>query len=440
MQRGRRAFRSVTWFCLCLAALCLAGLGARAELRAGAAKVSITPDVKTRAIPLGGYAARRGAPATGVHDTIFARAMALSNGAEKIYVVSVDLCFLPSNVKREVMRRLPALGVGKSDAARLLISATHTHSAPDPLAMHTGNTFALKGWSPFDRRLLDETATGIAWAIAQADKRMVPARLATGLISGAGRNRNRRGETLTDPTMTLLKVTALNGQPIAAVVNYAAHPVLYGDAMRDISADWPGVMTSDVERALGGSAVCLFLNGAEGDASPNGAQGVTEGERVADYGHTLSKLALQGLETVRAAPNPKIAAWTQIVTLPPRKPNALFILAAAQLGASVAQAKQFVLGLMPTTAPLSFARIGPLLLLGFPCEPTAQVGLAAKDRARKAGFALPAVVALTNEWLAYALAPAQYREGKYEAAMSFYGDQLGPTLLKGISAGLEKKR
>ena len=39
-----------------------------------------------------------------------------------------------------------------------------------------------------------------------------------------------------------------DGKPIAAIVNYAAHPTLYGDDMLEVSADWPGVMAQDVEK------------------------------------------------------------------------------------------------------------------------------------------------------------------------------------------------
>ena len=49
-----------------------------------------------------------------------------------------------------------------------------------------------------------------------------------------------------------------------------------------------------------------------------------------------------------------------------------------------------------------------------------------------------AVVALTNDWLAYCLTPEQYRAGKYEAVMSFYGEPFGPTLLDGVKAGLTR--
>ena len=128
--------------------------------------------------------------------------------------------------------------------------------------------------------------------------------------------------------------------------------------------------------------------------------------------------------------------WTQTVTLPPRKPNALFFLAAAQLGASMTQARELVNSLMPTTTQITFVRVGGLLLMGFPCEPSANIGLAAKQLARNAGVKTPAVVALTNDWLAYALTPEQYKAGKYEAVMSFYGEPFGPTLLDGVKTGL----
>ncbi|PMB41093.1 hypothetical protein CEN41_17900, partial [Fischerella thermalis CCMEE 5330] len=48
---------------------------ARTRLRAGAAKVDITPDLATIRIQLGGYNARLNMPPTGVHDPIYARAL-----------------------------------------------------------------------------------------------------------------------------------------------------------------------------------------------------------------------------------------------------------------------------------------------------------------------------------------------------------------------------
>jgi neutral ceramidase len=431
-----------TLFCrtlFILLLLCGTHFPAGAEFRAGAAKVSITPDVRSAKIPLGGYGARRDSPSTGVHDTIYARALVCSDGKTKAGIVSVDLCFLPANLISEIAKRVAAKGGTGLEADHLLIAATHTHSAPDPLVMHSGNTFLRKNWAPFDAKLVDFTADRIAEAIVQADRRQTAAKIEISLVEAKGWNRNRResvGEHTTDTAMTLVEVSGIEGRPLAAIVNFAAHPTLYSDKMMEVSADWPGPMTASIEKEMGADAVCLFLNGAEGDASTNGSQGDTAESRVAFYGNRLGALAWTGLQKTNPIPSTPLAAWTRRVKLPPRKPRAEFLLAALQLGATLDQARQFVSALMPESTTLHFVRIGDLLLMGFPCEPTGEIGLAAKAAARDAGFKTPAVVALANDWLGYALTPEQYRAGNYEASMSFYGDQLGPTLLMALKTGL----
>jgi len=433
--------RLVLLLCLGTALLAMPKLAipAAAQFRAGAAKVDITPDVQAMKVPLGGYAARRAAPATGMHDPVFARALILSEGSAKAGVVSVDLCFVPASLASEVVRRVQAAGVTGLDADHLLLAATHSHTAPDPLAMHRRNSFTYTGWTRFAPALLAFTAERIAQAIVQADRRQVPAQAGWGAQQTRGLNRNRRDEPVVDPALTLLKVTDATGRPLAALVNFAAHPTLYGDKMMAVSADWPGVMTADMEKVMGNGAVCLFLNGAEGDAAPKEAEGMTADARVQDYGHRVGQTARSLLNTITTRSKPVLAAWTHTITLPPRKANGMFLLAAATYGASIPQARQLVDGLMPETSTFHFIRIGDLLLMGFPCEPSGELGLAAKAEARKAGFALPVVVALANDWLAYALTPAQYRAGKYEAMMSFYGDQLGPTLLASLQTGLQHR-
>ena len=94
--------------CLCIITSVYIGVqGAIAgTLNAGSAKTNITPDVKASQIPLGGYAARRGKPAAGVHDPVYARALVLSQGAEKIAIVSVDLCFVPVCIRDNILKKL----------------------------------------------------------------------------------------------------------------------------------------------------------------------------------------------------------------------------------------------------------------------------------------------------------------------------------------------
>lgn len=412
---------------------------ASAELLAGAARTDITPDVKASKIPLGGYAARRGAPSTGVHDPVYAHALVLRSGPAKIAIVSLDLCFIPASIKLEVTRRLQSAARDWS-GKDLFLSATHTHSGPDPLAMHTGNNFTHASWTPFDPKLLAFTAERIAAAIVQAEKAERPATVAFASVDAPELNRNRRGEKLTDPALAVVKFAGTDGRSIAAIVNYAAHPTLYDDKMLDVSADWPGVMAADVEKALGEGAVCLFLNGAEGDASPSGVDDKQGDEKVAAYGHKIAAVVTGLLPGATVEPNAGLSAWQTDVALPPRKPNAMYIAAAGQLGATFAQARSLVDSMMPAATTITMVRIGNLLLIGMPCEPTAELGLRVKEMARAAGYTRPAVVALTNDWLAYALMPEQYRKGNYEAMMSFYGDQLGPKLLQAVESALKPRQ
>ena len=58
--------------------------GASAELRAGVATVSITPLEAGIPTPLGGYGARDGKPAVGVHDTLNAKALVLESGGNPL--------------------------------------------------------------------------------------------------------------------------------------------------------------------------------------------------------------------------------------------------------------------------------------------------------------------------------------------------------------------
>ncbi len=421
----------------------LVSVSAQAQLRAGAAKADLTPDVKARKVPLGGYAARKGASATGVLAPVFARAVVLQGSTTRVAIVSCDLCFLPAGLRNAVAARLRNTPAKDSS---LFLAATHTHTAPDPLAMHPGNVFRnLNGWTPFDETLLDFTANRIADAVIEASQKLEPVIFESVQGNLQGRNRNRRGDPTVDPQMTVVRLLKTGGSErssvVATLINFAAHPTLFDDTDRAISPDYPGVLTAETEKREGG--VCLFLNGAEGDATVSGATGKTAEERVQFYGKMLASEAAALRLPIAHAPLPPPAAasfffYREIeVTLPPRKPHGTFIVAAATFGATFAEARALVDALMPTKTILTLVKVGDVLLIGFPCEPTGDIGLEAKAAARAAGIKQPCVVALVNDWLGYCLTPEQYRAGKYEATMSFYGETIGTTMLDALREGLK---
>src|SRR5947209_7557375 len=76
-----------------------AGPAFAGERRAGVGRVEITPPVGT---PLGGYGERKGAPSTGVHDPIQAKALVLDDGATRLAIVTSDLVGTNPEMARRV--------------------------------------------------------------------------------------------------------------------------------------------------------------------------------------------------------------------------------------------------------------------------------------------------------------------------------------------------
>jgi hypothetical protein len=147
---------------LALALLAVCVLPTRAEFKAGAAVVDITP-VKLPVLVNGGMTSRSvGKINTHVH----ARAIALADGKEQLVIVVVDSCMMT----RPLLDEAKALAEKRTGipANRMLISATHAHSAP--ASMGCLGTDADPAYVPFLRDKLVE-------AIAAAQKNLEPARV-----------------------------------------------------------------------------------------------------------------------------------------------------------------------------------------------------------------------------------------------------------------------
>ncbi|MFN3422913.1 MAG: neutral/alkaline non-lysosomal ceramidase N-terminal domain-containing protein, partial [Armatimonadota bacterium] len=242
----------------------LSFLSHQSSLQCGAAKQDITPDVKARAIPLGGYGDRIGKPATGVHDPIFARAIVLSDGKRKVAIVGTDLLFVSEPLRQAVLQKIAETGIGDDS---LLLTATHSHAAPEAMAMNKRNIFQNPRIGIFDQWLFDFTVEGIAQAVLEANKNLRPAKFGWASKTVKELHRNRRSSKVTDDELFVLRFDGLDGRPIAAVVNYAAHPTILSAKCMEISGDWCGWLERQMEKALDDNAVVLFLNGAEGDQS-----------------------------------------------------------------------------------------------------------------------------------------------------------------------------
>jgi neutral ceramidase len=300
------------------------GPEARAEaLEAAVARIDITPPSGFR---LDGYPDPESSRiSTGTRDPLFARILVLKAGPDSLGLVDLDLenVFLPAYLSqlREATRR---------DVAHLLVDAIHTHSGPP---LDSSPTSPVGAWYA-------ATVAQIIAAVHATAAQTVPVRLGVGYgVAFLGHNRLRiehdggvtwfeknwtgTPNAQADPTVAVVRIDRADGSPLALLVNYACHPVIYGPDNRLYSADFPGIMTEVVERAMGGRALCFYLQGGAGNINPTHAastlqQGAVEFCRQAGtaLGEAAARVALR-LQTAAAA-EPSLQVAEDTLLLKPR--------------------------------------------------------------------------------------------------------------------------
>jgi hypothetical protein len=265
------------------------------DLRAGAAKVDITPPT---GFPMWGYGARHDKGAGGVLDPLHARALVLDTGKSRVAIVSLDLGRAPTREHTAAIRKKVKETAGVDT---VFLVGSHTHHGP---------VLELDSWpTPKESytRQLDDKLAGV---IADAAKQLRPARL--GVASKeVPFNRNRHTKLMDKPVdreFTVVRVEGADGKVIAHLVNFAAHATMQDNKVLKFSADFPGVLATAVEAETG--APCLYLQGACGDLSANPG----EHAGVDKFGKMLAKLTLDMSGTIKPAFGKDAALQTRTET------------------------------------------------------------------------------------------------------------------------------
>jgi hypothetical protein len=266
---------------LAVAILMLSVCGSvHADFEAGAAKADITPPT---GYPMWGYASRKDRPSTGVRDRLHARALVLAVDDAKIALVSLDLGRAPTRTSMQRIR--DAL---KPDGfTELFLVASHTHHGP---------VIELDNWPREGKPYVRELEEKLVEVIREADAKKRSARYGVASTE-VPFNRNRQSKRKDPPSdreLLVLRVEDLAGKPIAAAVNFAAHPTMLPADLMEFSADYPGAMAKRVEDETG--APCLFLQGAAGDLSANPPQGIRGPD---EFGRKLGDIVLSLAKDIR---------------------------------------------------------------------------------------------------------------------------------------------
>lgn len=460
--------------CLCcLLFILVVGSNAHAAdaaktFRAGAFAQDITPK-KFPVSVNGGMADRL---ATAVHDPLHARCLVLDDGTTKLAIVVCDSCM----ILREIM------DAAKEKAGRntgiptdkMLISATHTHTAPT-----NGGVFQSDPDLAYQLQLAEQIAEGITkahelrrpakigWAVGKnseqvfnrrwlreqekippdpfgksvATVQMNPGYQAPGLIKPAGP---------IDPDVSVLAVQSLDGKPVALLANYSLH---YVGGVEPLSADYFGAFAERIGQLVGAdpatkSFVGIMSNGTSGDCnninfggSPPKAS--PPGEKMKLVADSVAQTAFAAYQTIKFQDWVPLAMAEREIELGVRLPSADEVAEAYDI---LAKAKKPVLqGLRevyaretvllaryPATmkAKLQAIRIGDLGIASSPCETFAEIGLEIKQ---KSPFKPTFTIELANGYNGYLPTPDQHKLGGYEtwrARSSYVETDSSPKIVK----------
>lgn len=235
-------------------------------MKAGFARVRITPAVGTRMTGFGGRDRDRGCE--GIHDDPFVRALYLAHEGKEVLIVGFDLLFFSRD---EVDRYKGAIG-RRIDLrpSQILLNTSHTHSGPK-----------VGTWNydpPSDPFYLQELEYAMVKAACQARDATTDVTLWAGSTRSklpmSRRKRGPDGKVFWAPSPEAEVCTALpicllkdsGGKPICLLFSVSCHPSTISGF--DISAEYPGVAMGLLDQHLGfvGS---LFLQGAGGEAKPS---------------------------------------------------------------------------------------------------------------------------------------------------------------------------
>jgi neutral ceramidase len=223
----------------------------------------------------------------GVHIRQSARAfiIASKNSEKRIAFVSVDIGSIEHHITLEVVDRLKQQFGNTYQLDNVILSATHTHSAPSGY-WHSRTETGLDGG--FYPAHFDNIVQGILEAIIKAHQDLQPGNIYInkGRVENAGTNRSlvayeqnpaseRQGYADTiDKEMTLLKFVDDSGD--IGMINWlAVHPTSMTFFNRLISGDHKGFASLNIERKKGATYkhddefVAAFAQTNAGDVTPN---------------------------------------------------------------------------------------------------------------------------------------------------------------------------
>ncbi len=417
-------------------------------VRAGAFAMDVTPEHFPISVN-GGMADNQ---AKSAHDRLHARCLVLDDGTTKLALVVVDSCMLP----RDLLDKAKELAKAKTGipTSHMLISATHTHSAPTSTGVFQSNP---------DEKYVAWLPGKIAEGIEKANANLADAELGWSVVDEPTQVFNRRwwikpsvenrdpfGNTTdlvrmnpgsqnpallasagpTDPGVSILAARTKAGKPIALFGNYSLH---YVGGLPALSADYFGVFSELVAGKINAGDgepkfVGALFNGTSGDVNNVNFRDAVlpskPGERLRLVADVVATTAKKAYDQAKFSPSASLAVAETEIELKVRKPTDAELKRANDILAKAANrelrgveeiyARETVLlAKYPDTVKMKLQamRVGSLGVVGIPCEVFTEIGLEIK---RRSPLQPTFTVSLANGYNGYLPTPQQHRWGGYE--------------------------
>ena len=393
-----------------------AAFNVHSNLRAGVAKVDITPrDV--RSFEVTGHRRK----VTGVRDPLRAGVLILNDGETKAAIVTLDTIGAWDEMVKLARQRIEKeTGVPSKN---VMVAASHNHSGPS----FSKNV-------EWGCELIDKL--GKAAKEAAANMRPVSVGYGEDRISfGINRRKVINGRAVVrlnrdgpnDPRVKVLRFDdGRSLTPMAVLMHAVCHPCFftwgdkgsqpYPNGYPKMSADFPGEAQSFVEMCYAGKTSSLFLQGCAGDIRPNLPGYPYRCADEADIqwaGRDLGGAVVRTLASsvtreqlrTRAEYYP-IRVASSVVSLPGKQ------------------------GRIDTE--LMAMKIGPYLLLTMPGEPMVEYGF--KLEKAVADRAIPLIIGYANGNVGYIATTDSYKVGGYEPNTSKLAAEAEPIILTELSS------
>jgi neutral ceramidase len=389
------------------------------SLYAGFAKVSITPSLSSnednitkgifKYVPLAGYGDRNGKPSTGVHDSIFVKAVALKTGLRTIVFISTDLLINPPNITDSVVALLGRKGIIRE---QLFFSATHSHSSLGGWGSgYVGELFAGRENKYLEKWLVVQITESVTQSISD----LKPARIGSASFNAGIYTQNRLiGEAGTKNDDFNFICIEQPGKRRAIIGSFSAHATTLDDVNMEISADYPGYWARSIEKTT--SSLALFCAGSTGSQSPVGeGSGFDKSKFI---GEALADSLIMHMKDIKLSDKVVFSALSLKMALPEyhmrltTKTNLTSFLSGKLMP-------------LPKNVYLQAARIGDLIWITTPADFSGEYALQIKNSLAMKGFRSN-ITSFNGTYVGYIIPGRYFYLNEYESKlMGWFGPNMG---------------